>query len=75
MLREPYPPYRVIDWKPGQPRKGVIDFGHKEGLSYHEQFTKYKNKEITLEELKVFQSNPDNFRIEIPSSNRDHSHE
>ncbi|MBR6403820.1 MAG: hypothetical protein IKS48_10600 [Eubacterium sp.] len=75
VLREPYPPYREINWKPGEPRKGVVDFGHVEGKSYKEMFLKYKNGEITLEELKEFQSNPENFRIEIPSSNRNHSHE
>ena len=36
---------------------------------------KSKNREITLQELKDFQFNPDNFRIEIPSANRNHSHE
>lgn len=38
-------------------------------------FKKYKNREITLQELKDFQFNPDNFRIEKPSPNRSHSHE
>ena len=75
ILREPYPPYRVIDWKPGQPRKGVVDFGHKVGKDYDSMFKKYVSGEITLIQLKEFQCNPDNFRIEIPSSNRDHSHE
>ncbi len=74
VLREPYPPYREINWKPGEARKGVVDFGHVEGKSYREQFIKYKNGEISLEELKEFQSNPENFRIEIPPSNRNHSH-
>lgn len=38
-------------------------------------FEKYKNREITLQELKNLQFNPDNFRIETPSANRSHSHE
>ena len=75
VLREPYPPYGVIDWKPGQRRRGVVDFGHKQGNNYSEMFKKYKNREITLQELKDFQFNPDNFRIEKPSPNRSHSHE
>lgn len=65
----------VINWKPGQPRKGKVDFGHNEGNSYKKIFEKYKNREITLEELKEFQSNPDNFRLETPSANRSHKYE
>lgn len=48
----------VIDWKPGQPRKGKVDFGHTTGNYYSKMFNKYKNREITLDELKEFQSNP-----------------
>ena len=65
----------VINWKPGQPRKGVVDFGHTKGSSYQEMFKKYKNREISLEELKEFQFNPDNFRLETPSANRSHRFE
>ena len=75
VLREPYAPYSEIKWKPGESRKGVVDFGHKEGRSYKEIFLKYKNGLITLDELKEFQSDSENFRLEIPSSNRNHSHE
>ncbi|MGE1009347.1 WXG100 family type VII secretion target [Bacillus cereus] len=65
----------TIDWKPGRPRKGKVDFGHTEGNSYKKMFEKYKNGEITLEELKEFQFNPDNFRLETPSANRSHKYE
>ena len=65
----------VIDWKPGQSRRGVVDFGHKEGKTYKKMFEKYKNREITLQELKDFQFNQDNFRLEIPSANRSHKFE
>ena len=75
ILREPYPPYGIINWKPGQPRKGIVDFGHTKGNSYIQMFEKYKKNLITLEELKEFQYNPKNFRIEKPSSNRNHFHE
>ena len=60
----------VINWKPGQPRKGVVDFGHIEGKAYRDEFKKYKNREITLNQLKEFQSDPSNFQIELPSNNR-----
>lgn len=62
----------VLDWKPGQPRKGKVDFGHKAGKNYHKMFEKYKNGKISLEQLKAFQSNPKNFRIESFSANRGH---
>lgn len=65
----------IIDWKPGEPRKGVIDFGHKSGLEYADMFEKYKYGEITLDELKEFQFNPDNFQPEVPSTNRSHMYE
>ena len=53
----------IIDWKSGQPRKDVVDFGHKSGNSYNDMFNKYKNGEITLDELKEFQFNPGNYRL------------
>ena len=62
----------VIDWKPGEPRQGIVDFGHKAGKNYDILFQKYKYKEITLDELKAFQFNPSNFRLELPSANRSH---
>jgi len=65
----------VINWKPGDPRKGVVDFGHKQGKSYNTMFQKYKNREISLDELKEFQYNPDNYRLETPSANRGHLYE
>ena len=65
----------ILDWKPGQPRAGKVDFGHKPGKSYYKVFEQYRNGRITLEELKAFQSNPSNFRIEAVSSNRSHLYE
>ncbi|MGH0520598.1 GH-E family nuclease [Bacillus toyonensis] len=74
MLRDPNTS-ETFDWKPGRLRKGKVDFGHTEGNSCKEMFEKYKNGEITLEELKEFQFNPDNFRLETPSANRSHKYE
>jgi len=65
----------VIDWKPGQPRKGVVDFGHKAGNSYNDMFQKYKNGDITLDQLKEFQFDPNNYRLETPWANRSHKFE
>ncbi|MBU3185952.1 GH-E family nuclease [Clostridium estertheticum] len=38
-------------------------------------FIKYKNGEITLDELKEFQFNQNSYRLEIPSANRSHKYE
>lgn len=57
------------------PRKDVVDFGHKKGKDYDEMFKKYVNREISLQELKDFQANWKNFRLELPSENRNHKHE
>lgn len=65
----------VICWKFGERRKGIVDFGHNQGNSYHEMFQKYRNREITLDELKEFQFNPRHYRLEMPSSNRSHKYE
>ena len=65
----------IIPWKPGEPRKGIVDFGHNSGSSYKEIFEKYRTREITLDELKDFQFNPDNYRLETPSANRSHEYE
>ena len=74
ILRDPNT-QEIIDWKPGEPKKGVVDFGHNQGSSYNEMFQKYKNREITLEELKEFQFDPNNYRLETPSANRSHLYE
>ena len=74
VLRDPNTGER-ISWRPGQARKGIVDFGHTQGKSYQKMFKKYKNREITLKQLKEFQSNPENFRLETPSANRSHEYE
>ena len=43
--------------------------------TYHEMFMKYKNREISLEQLKQFQFDPKNYRLESPSANRSHLYE
>lgn len=74
VLRDPNTK-EIINWKPGEPRNGVVDFGHTEGNTYHEMFMKYKNREISLEQLKQFQFDPKNYRLESPSANRSHLYE
>lgn len=69
-LRDPNPPREILYWKPGQPRTGKVDFGHKKHHEYNKWFLKYKNREITLAQFKQHEFNPDNFYIESISKNR-----
>ena len=64
-----------INWKPGQPRRGIVDFGHKPGKKYSDMFRKYKYGEISLEELKEFQFSPNNYQLETIHGNRSHLYE
>lgn len=47
----------------------------KRNFNSKEIFNKYKNGEITLDELKDFQTNYHNYRLETPSANRSHKYE
>jgi hypothetical protein len=71
VLRDPNT-RQILDWKPGQPRTGAVDFGHQAGRNYSKVFQDYANGKITLEQLKAFQFNPKNFRIEAFSANSSH---
>ena len=65
----------TITWNPGESRKGTVDFGHVEGMKYSDAFKDYKSGKISLNELKEFQFNPENYQLETPSSNRSHLYE
>ena len=69
MLRDPNTG-EIIDWKPGEPRSGVADFGHVPGEEYRRGFSKYASGEWSLSQLKEHEFNPNNFQIERPSPNR-----
>lgn len=63
---------QVLDWKPGDPMKNIVDIGHKTGKEYNKVFPKYQQGKWSLDQLKSFQSNPKNFQLEAASSNRSH---
>ena len=63
-----------IEWKPGEKRQGVCDFGHAE-IKYSDLFDRYRMGEISLDQLKAYEFNPDNFQIETPSANRSPKYE
>lgn len=52
----------------------VCDFGHAE-IKYSELFERYRTGEISLDQLKAYEFNLDNFQIETPSANRSHKYE
>ncbi len=64
-----------INWRPGQSRDGVIDFGHKKGKEYRKFFPGYQYGDLSLNDLRNFQFDPKNFQPEKPSNNRGHQYE
>lgn len=64
----------AINWKPGEPRRGVCDFGHAE-VRYSELFEQYRTRKITLQQLKDYEFDPSHFQIETPAANRSHVYE
>jgi|GEM_PF-688196 len=65
----------VINWLPGQPRKGVVDFGHLPKSKYSEIFKEYLNEEKNPKDFRDWYNNPRNYRFETPHTNRSHVYE
>ncbi len=74
-VREPYPPYSVIDWTPGTSRRGVWDMGHVPGQKYHEKWQAYVDGEMTPAEFRDWYNDAAHYRPELPGPNRGHRHE
>ena len=62
----------VMEWEPGQPRKGVWDMGHRPGHKYSDMHELYLKGEMTPQEFRDWYNDPANYRPELPSSNRSH---
>ena len=65
----------ILDWKPGQPRKGIVDFGHTPGEKYSNVFEKYKNELRTPKQFRDWYNDVSNYQFENPSNNRSHKYE
>ena len=65
----------AINWLPGQPRKGVVDFGHLPKSKYSEIFKEYLNEKRTPKDFRDWYNNPQNYRFETPHTNRSHAYE
>lgn len=74
-VREPYPPYSVINWTPGTSRRGVWDMGHLPEHKYHEKWQEYVDGGMTPKEFRDWYNDPTNYRPELPGPNRGHQHE
>ena len=65
----------IINWTPGQSRKGVWDMGHIPVAKYSEMHEAYMNGELTTKEFVDWYNDPANYRPELPSNNRSHKYE
>ena len=61
---------KVIEWEKGQPRQGVWDMGHIPDEQYRDMWKDYLEEKMTPKEFRKWAQNPDNYRPELPSSNR-----
>lgn len=75
VLKDANEPKTVLNWRPGQPRQGVVDFGHMSGYEYDKLFQAYVEGVMPLDELKNITFNPAIYQLEAPGSNRSHKHE
>ncbi len=69
------PTGKEIIWDRTKPRKGQWDMGHIPGEKYSEVHELYMNDVITKEEFLEWYRNLDNYRPELPSTNRGHKYE
>ena len=66
----------VINWLPGQPRKGVVDFGHLSKENYLKVFNEQYLTEIwTPKAFRDWYNDSKNYRFETPHTNRSHQYE
>ncbi|WP_109507300.1 SpvB/TcaC N-terminal domain-containing protein [Nocardioides speluncae] len=61
-----------LDWKPGQPRKGIWDMGHLPGREYRKLLDDLKSGRITESEFLKRYRDPKNYQVEHAGRNRSH---
>ena len=69
------PTGKEITWDKSKPRNGQWDMGHIPGEKYSDMHELYMNGTITKKEFLEWYKNPDNYRPELPSTNRGHKYE
>jgi hypothetical protein len=66
---------QIINWLPGQNRRGVWDMGHRPGQEYNLLLQKLQKGEITEQQFLQHYRNPQNYQPELPSNNRSRKYE
>lgn len=64
--------HRLIDWQPGDSRKGLWDMGHVNGDEYRILEKEYLSGEISFEEYMRQYRDPYNYRVQDPYRNQSH---
>ena len=72
LVRDPLYRDIIIEWKLGQPRKGIWDMGHLPQHKYSEMHARYLRGELTPSEFRDWFNNPAHYRPELPRTNRSH---
>lgn len=62
--------WKLVEWSPGQSRKGVWDMGHVPGEEYVKLHRRYMNHEITAKEFLEEYHDVDNYDVQDPGRNR-----
>ena len=66
----------IINWKPGEPKKGIVDFGHKPDRKYSDIFyQEYLPEKWTPQQLRDWYNDPQNYQFEVPINNQGHKFE
>jgi hypothetical protein len=65
----------IITWDRTKPRYGQWDMGHIPGQEYAEVHDQYMRGDLDLQEFLGWYRNPDNYRPELPKTNRSHKFE
>lgn len=67
--------HRLIEWKPGDPRRGLWDMGHLPGQEYGGPGglrDQYLRGEISYDEFMHDYRNPENYQVQDPYRNQSH---
>lgn len=64
--------HRLIEWQPGEPRKGLWDMGHVPGEEYRLSKDDYLRGDLSYEDFLDIYRDPNNYRVQDPYRNRSH---
>ena len=60
----------IINWKLGEPKKGIVDFGHKPDRKYSDIFYReYLPEKWIPQQLRNWYNNPQNYQFKVPIDN------